>query len=193
MMKRLISVLAMLSMLAGCASVSRDECLAGDWAAIGELDGASGRVGEVQFARHVTACAKVEITPERGTWEQGYARGLATYCTPQTGLREGEAGSPYRNVCPAGTEGQFLQGYDLGQSAYRQRARIQEIGREISQLQSRNSALSDDTQSDAEALAAQREWHANQSQIMLLRLEQSMARAQLLRIEREIRAFRAAL
>jgi hypothetical protein len=191
-MRAILSVL-MLAALSGCASLSRDDCLEGDWASIGERDGAEGRAVEAQFARHVTACAKVEITPERGTWEQGYTRGLATYCTPQTGLREGEAGRPYRDVCPAATEARFLQGYDLGQSAYRQRARIAEIGREISQLQSRNTVLSGAPQSDAEALAAQRERHATQSEIMLLRLEQSMARAQLLRIEREIRAFRAAL
>ncbi|PZX46617.1 uncharacterized protein DUF2799 [Roseinatronobacter thiooxidans] len=191
-MRAILSVL-MLAALSGCASLSRDDCLQGDWASIGERDGTEGRAMEAQFARHVTACAKVEITPERGTWEQGYARGLATYCTPQTGLREGEAGRPYRDVCPAATEARFLQGYDLGQSAHRQRARIAEIGREISQLQSRNTALSGAPQSDAEALAAQRAWHAAQSEIMLLRLEQSLARAQLLRIEREIRAFRAAL
>ena len=192
-MKRLVPSLLMFALLSGCASLSREECLAGDWSAIGERDGAEGRAVEAQFARHVTACAKVEITPERGTWEQGYARGLATYCTPQTGLREGEAGRPYRDVCPAATEARFLQGYDLGQSAHRQHARIAEIGREISQLQRHNTALSGAPQTDAEALAAQRERHATQSEIMLLRLEQSLARAQLLRIEREIRAFRAAL
>ncbi|WP_296478528.1 DUF2799 domain-containing protein [Roseinatronobacter sp.] len=192
-MFRFAALLLILATLSGCASISREDCLEGDWAAIGERDGETGRASEAQFARHVTACAKVEVTPERTLWEQGYARGLVTYCTPQTGLREGEAGRPYRNVCPVATEARFLQGYELGLSAHRQRARIQEIGREIAQLQGLGSFLPRENLSEAEAAAAQRERQANQSEIMLLRLDQSLARAQLLRIEREIRAFRAAL
>lgn len=192
-MTRLAVFFMTLAILSGCASISREECVAGDWAAIGERDGASGRASEAQFARHVAACAKVDVTPERGTWQQGYARGLVTYCTPQTGLREGEAGRPYRDVCPAATEGRFLQGHDLGLSAHRQRARIQEIGREIAQLQRQNAAFSIAPVTENEALAAQRQRQANQSEILMLRLEQTIARAELLRIEREIRAFRATL
>ena len=192
-MLRCLAAILMLATLSGCASISREDCLEGDWAAIGERDGAAGRESEAQFARHVTACAKVDVTPERSLWDQGHARGLVTYCTPQSGLREGEEGRRYRDVCPAASEARFLQGYELGLSAHRQRARIQEIGREIAQLQGRGSILPRGDLSEAEARAAQRERQAAQREIMLLRLDQSMARAELLRIEREIRAFRAAL
>ena len=192
-MFRFAALLLILATLSGCASISREDCLEGDWAAIGVRDGAAGRESEAQFARHVTACAKVDVTPERSLWDQGYARGLVTYCTPQTGLREGEAGRRYRDVCPVATEARFLQGYELGLSAHRQRAWIEELGREIAQLQRQASFVPRGDLSDAEARAAQRERQAAQREIMLLRLDQSMARAQLLRIEREIRAFRAAL
>lgn len=189
-MRMLALVVLGLALLSGCASISREECQAGDWAAIGERDGAAGRVADTQFGRHVTACAKLDITPERAAWEQGYATGLRSYCTPQTGLREGEAGRPYRDVCPSAEEARFLQGHELGMSAFRQRARIDEIRREIAQLQRSSPIRFGD--SDAER-AARRERLTNQSEILMLRLDESMARAQLLRIEREIRAFRAAL
>lgn len=190
MMRMLALVVLGLALLAGCASISREECQAGDWAAIGERDGAAGRVADTQFGRHVTACAKVDITPERAPWQQGYARGLRSYCTPQSGLREGEAGRPYRGVCPSADETRFLQGHELGMSAHRQRARIEEIGREIAQLQRSSFVRFDDGESEGSARRARQ---INQSEILMLRLDQNMARAQLLRIEREIRAFRAAL
>lgn len=177
--------LAALFLISACASVSREECLAGDWVSIGQRDGAAGRVGAAQFDRHVTACAKVDVTPDRASWAQGYAAGLQQYCTPLSGLREGEAGNRYRDVCPATTEARFLRGHDLGLAAWRQRQRISEIEREISELTRRNSAILG--QEDARA-----EWQANQSQILSLRLDLSLARAELSRIEREIRAFRAA-
>ena len=174
-----------LALLASCASVSREECLAGDWASIGQRDGAAGRVGATQFERHVTACAKVDVIPDRTAWAEGYEAGLRQYCTPLGGLREGEAGHRYRDVCPASSEAGFLRGYDLGTAAYRQRQRISEIEREISALSQRNTVL---TATDD----GRREWRANQSAILSLRLDLGLARAELSRIEREIRAFRAA-
>lgn len=193
MTKLIMAAFIGLMLLSGCASLSQDACLEGDWAAIGARDGADGRVAETQFARHIAACARIDITPDRAPWERGYTQGLQSYCTPLSGLREGEAGRPYRNVCPAETQSRFMHGHDLGQSAYRQRAYIQDIAHEIAQLQRDTMTLSGNTATDADAIAAQKQRQANQNEILMLRLQESLARAELLRIEREIRAFRAAL
>ncbi len=171
--------------LAGCASVSREECLQGDWQMIGQRDGATGRVAEAQFERHVTACARVDVTPDRAAWMQGYQAGLQSYCTPLNGVREGEAGRLYRDTCPESRETGFLRGYELGFAAYRQRQRISEIEREIRDLNQRSAGL-------AAQDGARREWQANQSQLLSARLDLMQARAELARIEREIRTFRAA-
>ncbi len=183
-----IAVLSLV-LLSACASVSREECIEGDWEAIGARDGAAGRMAETQFERHINACARVDITPDRAVWMRGYEAGLARYCTPETGLREGEAGRPYRDVCPSARETGFLLGHDLGLSAHRQRQRIAEIEREISALTRRNFVLANQSDDDA----VHRERRFNQAEISSLRLELGFARAGLLRIEREIRAFRATL
>ncbi len=179
------AALAALILLTGCASLSREDCLQGDWLAIGQRDGAAGRVGDLQFDRHIVACARVDVTPDRAAWAQGYAAGLRQYCTPLSGLREGEAGALYRDVCPASSEAGFLRGYDLGLAAHRQRQRISEIENEIRDLNQRNAALAGKDEGRAE-------WRANQSLILSLRLDLMRAQAELSRIEREIRAFRAA-
>lgn len=175
--------------LTGCASVTPEECVAGDWHMIGARDGSAGRVAQTQFDRHVNACSRVDITPDRARWDAGYALGLESYCTPRRGLSEGEAGRLYRDVCPAALESRFLRGYELGLSAYRERQRIQELERELSSLQRANSALASATQQQNSL----QQWRANQSEIMFLRLQIGIARTALSGIEREIRAFRATL
>ena len=181
----LLGVCAVL-LVTGCASVSREECLAGDWVAIGARDGAAGRVGEVQFDRHVQACARVDVTPDRTAWAQGYAEGLGQYCTARVGLREGEAGRPYRGVCPVASEAAFLRGHDLGRSAWQQQQRINALEQEVNALAPASAGLGDDE-------AARRQWAANQAEASILRLQILAAQTELARIRREIRAFRATL
>lgn len=192
MMRLAVLGVTMLALLAGCASVSREECLAGDWTRIGERDGLQGLVPDAILARHDSACARVDVTPDRSLWQQGYAQGLARYCTPLGGLEAGRAGRIYRDVCPTASEPRFLQGFELGRAAHRAEERVRNIEREISQLQARGreilgAAAADDTPT------ASTEYIGVQSQIQSLRLELLMARADLSRIEREIRSFRAAL
>ena len=185
---RLIIALMACALLSSCASVSKEECIAGDWAAIGQRDGATGRVGDTQFARHIDACAKVQITPDRSAWARGYAAGLAQYCTPQSGLSEGLAGRTYRGVCPAPTRAGFQQAYDLGRDVYDQRQVIAQIESEISGLRSRNSAISGATDP---ALIAER--LSNDSAILHLGLMRMSEQARLSRMERAAVAFRANL
>lgn len=187
-MRTLIAALSVLTLLSACASLSREECAAGDWAGIGARDGAAGRDEAVQFERHVSACARVDIVPDRAAWSRGYSVGLQQYCTPRRGVSEGEAGRLYRGVCPAASEPGFLRGYELGLTAHRQRLRIREIESEISSLR-RTSIV---PVRDADGVVW-REIRANQSEILFLQLKAAAARAELARIEREIRAFRAAL
>ena len=185
MMRGVIALCGVL-LVVGCASVSREDCVAGDWAGIGARDGAAGRVGDVQFDRHVQACARVDVTPDRAPWAQGYEAGLRHYCTARVGLREGEAGRPYRGVCPAASEDTFLRGHDLGRSAWQQERRINALEQEINALGRASAGLGDDD-------AARRQWAANQSEVSILRLQILAAQAELARIRREIRAFRATL
>ncbi len=183
---------AMLAVLAGCASVSREECLAGDWASIGERDGRQGLVPDAILARHDAACARVDVTPDRSLWQQGYEQGLARYCTPQGGLETGRAGRIYRDVCPAASETRFLQGFELGRAAHRAEERVRATEREISQLQARAREILGAAAGD-ETPAVSGEYLGLQSEIQSLRLDLMMARAELDRLEREIRGFRAAL
>jgi hypothetical protein len=189
MMRGVLAALCLM-VLGACASLTQEECRAGDWASIGQTDGAEGRVADTQFARHVKACEKAGVTPDQARWQDGYARGLQTYCTPDTGLREGLAGRRYRDVCPAAAEARFLQGYDLGLADHDARARVEALRREISDLQASNrrilATLSEDTDTPLR-------WEMlnNQAEILRLQLELGFAQAEVARSARAVAAFRA--
>ena len=106
-------LLAAGAVLNGCATLSEEQCLVGDWYGIGVADGQSGysfqRLGE-----HNEACASHGVIPDAALYEQGRQQGLRSYCTPQIGFREGRQGDSYAGVCPAHLEADFLAGYSDG-------------------------------------------------------------------------------
>jgi hypothetical protein len=176
--------------LSGCASLSEEECLSGDWGGIGQRDGAAGQVAEAQFARHVKACEKAGVTPQRTAWQRGYDQGLQSYCTPAKGLDEGLAGRSYRNVCPAASEAAFLRGYRIGESDYDARQELRRIDSEITRLEARNAQILVALAEDATP-ALRQELRSNQSELLRLQLELGFARAEAARSRRAVADFRA--
>ncbi|WFE73582.1 DUF2799 domain-containing protein [Roseinatronobacter sp. S2] len=189
MKARVLTVAAMV-VLASCASISREECLQGDWHAIGLRDGAAGERPDMQFERHQRQCAKVDVTPDRTEWQHGYDQGLPRFCTPLSGLEQGQRGRINRNLCPAELAAGFDEGHALGLREHAQRARVQNVLNEISSLQDRNSAVLAGLAA-GEDTGQRAELRNNQSEILHLRLELGLERAALRRLEREVAEFRA--
>ena len=129
--------------LSSCASLTKEECLTSDWRVVGERDGSSGFEPRGQFNRHVKACKRVNVIPDHSLWHQGYQRGLVNYCTPANGLRVGQAGSTYHEVCPTVSEPGFLQGYVLGYQEHKARDHISSLESRISSLQNEIDILLD--------------------------------------------------
>lgn len=109
----LAAVLAAAGALNGCATLSEEQCLVGDWYGIGVSDGQNG-YSYARLQDHAEACASHGVTPDPGPYEQGRQQGLLSFCTPQIGFREGRQGDNYNGVCPAHLERDFLGGYSDG-------------------------------------------------------------------------------
>ncbi|MCC6135739.1 MAG: DUF2799 domain-containing protein [Gammaproteobacteria bacterium] len=116
--------------LAGCATLSKDQCLMGDWYDIGIQDGAEG-YSPSRLAQHQEACAEFRVRPDRGAYQAGWDRGIGEYCTPDRGFQEGRRGASYAYVCPPPLEWAFLEGYRNGQQLYRQEQRLREVEAEL--------------------------------------------------------------
>jgi hypothetical protein len=100
--------------LAGCATMSKDQCLQGDWGAVGFKDGEAGRA-QSRLDDHAKACAKAGVVPQAGPYFAARDQGLKLYCTQDRGFREGRTGQSYAGVCPQLSERGFLVGYADGQ------------------------------------------------------------------------------
>lgn len=115
-MKKLIgfiSVAAIILLLTGCASMSKEDCLVTDWYEIGRMDGMQGQA-RIGFQSRAKACLEHGISADRVAYYQGHDEGLKHYCTEQRGFELGRQGQVYRTVCPLELEKDFRAGYRNG-------------------------------------------------------------------------------
>lgn len=140
---------AALAVLSGCATLSREECLRGDWYQIGVSDGQAGH----EMARlddHRRACRDTPAMIDETAYRAGRDEGLVTFCTPVSGYRVGREGRAAPAVCPAATATGFLHGHVLGEQVHRAERDLSDAERRLRSLE---TAL-EDKREDIEALRA---------------------------------------
>lgn len=128
--------LAALAFLAGCATLSKEECLNGDWREIGQRDGQAGRTASF-IAQHAKACEKTGVVPNQSLWEQGRQAGLPAYCTVSKVYAEGQAGRSLSPVCLASQLPALQAAHDKGRAWKRLTSEIDSKKREIVELRSK--------------------------------------------------------
>jgi len=133
-------VLLLCLLLAGCASLSKNECLTGDWRTIGYEDGAEGQPRE-RIGAHQQACAEYGITPDFTIYQQGYDQGLILFCTPRQGFFKAKSGYVYTGICPAELEEGFLQGYDGGREIFLKSGESSRLHRDLQTIAGRIVAI----------------------------------------------------
>jgi hypothetical protein len=139
--------------LAGCASLTPEQCYQADWYALGERD-ALGGFEPGSISRHVRACGKAGVVPDHGLWRAGYQDALPRFCAPDNGFRLGARDANYHGQCPQELDYGFLDGYRLGQDIYDLRRRITEVEGRISELR---ESMNDEHATDV-SREADRHW-----------------------------------
>jgi len=138
MMKRILTIAVVsgaVALLGSCATMSEDQCLAGDWGGKGYQDGLNGRAPE-RLDDHAKACAKFGVTPNPTAYYSARDQGLRTYCRWDNGFRVGRNGSTYNGVCTPDEERNFLPAYEDGR-------RIHAVEQAVASAESAlNSAIS---------------------------------------------------
>ena len=116
--------------LAGCATMSGDECATSDWTAVGYEDGSRGYTSE-RFGKHREACAKHGITADFPAYQQGRREGLVEFCQPGRGFNLGANGGQYNGVCSVELEADFLDAYRVGRQLYTLRSNVSSANSQI--------------------------------------------------------------
>ena len=104
--------------LAGCASISKEECQAIDWRTVGYEDGATGQ-GVERLSGRRQACAKHGVVPDLEAYRIGREEGLLEFCQPANGFRVGASGRGYGGACPQPLAAEFSEAYEAGRELWR--------------------------------------------------------------------------
>lgn len=120
--------------LAGCETMSEDQCRKADWAERGRSDGRNGEP-ESHIDAHRKACAKANVLPDDRRWRQGWAEGVRSYCTPQVAWQRGIDNRSYHGACRDFDESLFLRWHRAGQDVYKTRSEREAKQREINKLE----------------------------------------------------------
>jgi hypothetical protein len=141
--RTLMLSLACVTLLSACSSLSEDECRVGDWYGIGFGDGTAGKsLDELQ--EHREACADYGIAPNLDAYIDGRNRGLAQYCRPGSGYRQGVAGHEYDGVCTGPGELAFIEAFNAGLRVHALKVEKKDLEREISHNDSRIDDIIDE-------------------------------------------------
>ncbi len=127
-------------LLAGCATISEDQCAKVDWYDLGVNDGLSGHPVD-RLLRHREACAGVKVVPDEKRYLQGRPVGLAEYCRLDNAQREGLAGRPYADVCDAAFKRTYQAAYEVSSLKRRIKNNLDEVSRKENEL--RDQKISD--------------------------------------------------
>lgn len=118
-----LGIVAAMAALAGCNSMSAQECQSTDWRTVGYEDGVNGFAGD-RIGRYRNACSEHGVTPDLAQYQAGRDQGLTEFCKPANGFRVGARGAGYSGVCPADLDESFVDAYQSGRQLYVLRSRV---------------------------------------------------------------------
>ncbi|MBD8891552.1 DUF2799 domain-containing protein [Labrenzia suaedae] len=135
-----IAALFAVLLLAGCETVSKEQCAAGDWVALGKADGANGYQAS-RLADIVKDCGRYGVTPDTDQYMSGWNQGVQIYCTPMNGYNAGRQGKSASPVCPPQMAGSFEYAHSLGKRIWQARSKVEEQERRVRDIDNRMSRL----------------------------------------------------
>jgi hypothetical protein len=97
--------------------MTRADCEAADWAALGFAGGREGASAK-DSEKRLNACVSDGFTVDRAAFAAARQEGLAAYCTSAGGFDAGRLGQDYNEVCAPGQEAEFLAGYEDGEKLH---------------------------------------------------------------------------
>ena len=74
-----LGIVAAMAALAGCNSMSAQECQSTDWRTVGYEDGVNGFAGD-RIGRYRNACSEHGVTPDLAQYQAGRDQGLTEFC-----------------------------------------------------------------------------------------------------------------
>ncbi|MBN7820032.1 DUF2799 domain-containing protein [Bowmanella yangjiangensis] len=123
-------------LLAGCASISKEECLVADWYAMGVTDGSQGRA-LAAFRDYQADCAKHQLSSDFEQYQAGHQQGVVNYCVYSNGVALGRQGNNFNTLCESERFEDFQEGYFQGQQLHQMENKLAKLRRDMASIESR--------------------------------------------------------
>lgn len=98
----------------GCSSWSKDKCQSTNWDSLGYSEGSQGRANSSGV--YASRCEKHGVKVNFEDYLKGYNRGLAVYCSYDSGYRHASQATPVYSMCSAIPK--YQQGYTKGRKDF---------------------------------------------------------------------------
>ncbi|MBV5316513.1 MAG: DUF2799 domain-containing protein [Desulfobulbaceae bacterium] len=144
-MKAVVSCVLAALLLAGCATLSREQCQRGDWFGLGITDGQNGQPAS-RLDQHSRACSEHGIHVDNQQYLNGRAQGLQDYCQIENAFDSGLEGRRYQQVCPPSIDAAFERYNRAAYEVYQIRKELEQVDDRIRDNEHRlwDKDLSDD-------------------------------------------------
>lgn len=130
----IVTLVLTAALINSCASLTKEQCLNGDWKRLGYQDGYLGR-SHGFFQRHVKACERFLVLPDKLTWLAGHKIGARKYCEPENAFKQGLMGRGYNGICEPDQHKAFVVLHNLGYREYRIIQSRDYYAREVARLE----------------------------------------------------------
>src|SRR5688500_163463 len=100
---RVLSLGAVVYLIAGCSGMSEQACVTADWRTVGFEDGTLGR-SEAGIGRYRQQCSEHGVAPDLESYRAGHAEGGQVYCRESKGFAVGHSGAAEQGGSPAGAD-----------------------------------------------------------------------------------------
>ena len=112
----LVGAVFALAALAGCETMSAEECATADWRQLGYAD--ADRSGQDNLADRAESCAEKGISADAQAYHRGFEDGLRAFCQPPRGFDFARRGGSFNGYCPADLDEDFRYAYGDGRRVY---------------------------------------------------------------------------
>lgn len=145
--------LAFGAVLAGCETMSAEECAAADWRYLGFNDAAAN--GTDRFASRAESCGEKGFTADGGAYGAGFAEGMYRFCQPPNAFNYALRGATFNGACPAELQRDFYAAYGDGRRIYEARSELDTARNRMNVIAPRIEEIDDDIRGKIEAQRGQ--------------------------------------
>lgn len=137
--------------LAGCETMSAEECAAADWRGLGFSDAASS--GASRFSDRAESCADKGYMADGQSYSAGFADGMVQFCQPPNAFNFARRGGTFSGSCPAELQYDFYAAFEDGRRVHDAETELSAARSDISNIESRRDQIDRDIRDRENALS----------------------------------------